>query len=300
MVKTAKNNPNFDDYLSGYSLYMGGVSLTNKECLGFKEKHYFSCLAKATCIVSIAKIKNKESTLRRRRKAQKYNNQIPAARFAHNWHTSFSKKELSRLFNRYYVDGFTSFCLAIIPENTKGLPLYKFLLPEYLLEYKPNKFSKKQLDVGVDHYYEQWIDEIRGNFGNKCMNKADFIKFLRKIRQSIECFEKSKNINKNYCGILNELSKKLPKEQDITADIIFLFLNSFIETLIKNKSIIVCKNCGSFAKYFRNKKFCSKNVDGRNCLQRYFSNLDYKKFRAKRLKVKRAWMQKTRKEIPNY
>lgn len=73
------------------------------------------------------------------------------------------------------------------------------------------------------------------------------------------------------------------------------FYESFGKECINNNWLITCKNCNSYTTYFRTKKFCSKT-----CSKRFHSKQDYRKYRAKRLPLRRAWMQKTRKEIPHY
>jgi hypothetical protein len=287
MNKPAKNNPNFKDYLSGYSYNVGGVLLTNKDGLNLGDKLDFTCLSTPTCILSIEKITDKKAVLRKRRIAQKYNTQIDTIKFAYEWHNSFTKKRLESLFSRYFVNGFKSFCLAITPENIKGLPLYKFLLPEHLLKYVPNQFSKEQLNIGVDHYYEQWIDEIRGEFGNKCMSKADFIKYLSGVRGLIECIANAKNLTKTHCEMLTKLSNELPKEEEITADIIHSFFDSFTDDLIKSKKISQCQSCFDYFIYRKDKKFCSLLNEGKDCGKQARNKRYYGKRGKKRLPIYR-------------
>jgi hypothetical protein len=72
------------------------------------------------------------------------------------------------------------------------------------------------------------------------------------------------------------------------------------DELIRKKIIIKCKECGFFAIYRSGKKFCSPTTDGQDCSRRYFSRLDYARHRQRRLETRKAWMRKTRKEIPGY
>lgn len=72
------------------------------------------------------------------------------------------------------------------------------------------------------------------------------------------------------------------------------------DEMIRRKIIIKCQECGFFAIYRHAKKFCSLAVDGQDCSKRHFSKLDYVKHRQKRLETRKAWIRKTRKEIPGY
>ena len=73
-----------------------------------------------------------------------------------------------------------------------------------------------------------------------------------------------------------------------------------IDDVITSNQLIRCNHCHLLATYFRNKKFCSKATDGRNCFGRHHSKQDYLRHKGKRLPVKRAWIKKARREIPGY
>jgi hypothetical protein len=65
--------------------------------------------------------------------------------------------------------------------------------------------------------------------------------------------------------------------------------------LLKEKRLIVCRHCGRYAAYFRSKKYCSKNVDGRDCEKSARNARNYRRYRTTKLKDRREQMRLMRK-----
>lgn len=117
------------------------------------------------------------------------------------------------------------------------------------------------------------------------------------------CYQwrENKEVNERVLDLINAfVDYKEINPYNPVIEFVSLFYNDLIQDILKNKKAIKCNHCGLLAKYFRNKKFCSKDVDKRNCFKNFHSKNDYYTHKEKRLPVKRAWMQKTRKEIKGY
>lgn len=196
------------------------------------------------------------------------------------WYDKCLKKRSKELFERYYVEGHDSFCLAVAVENREGLPLYKFLLPKYLVKTPFEKFTKEEANSLVDNSFENLIHSIRGSSGNKCMAKGKFLAFIGRIRKIAEIHEENKTIKYDECKRLNQLCKQLPKDRDITSDFLQSILNSLTEDLLQNKVILQCEFCGDFFKYIRGKKYCSFKSEGKGCGKKARNKRYYEKHKS--------------------
>ena len=74
---------------------------------------------------------------------------------------------------------------------------------------------------------------------NQCMNKKDFLAFIKIIKELAEIYERKGTLNNNSFVKLNCLSKELHNGTDITVDILRSFADSLINELMKNKIIII-------------------------------------------------------------
>lgn len=260
MNKTPKAKiDDFSGYRTGFSYSTGSVLLTNDDCLSFEEKRLVERRAKLTCIVHATKIKNLKKATERRKIDQKSIENSPVdLSFPYDWFNSFTEDQLKKLFERYYVPGFHRFCLAIIPENVEGLPLYKFTLPDYLITYNPKKDSRNIVNFGVDHYFETLIDTIR-KYGNNCLSKDDFLYFIKKIRSIAERVHLNKQLRKSDCLTLDKLIQDLPEDKTISTDILAMMIASLSEDLVKGKKKLLsqCTFCKKYFLYLNRKKYCS-------------------------------------------
>ena len=241
------------------------VNLTNEYDLTSKEKLKLTCFGKTTWTLFTMKVVDKNKCIKSLNKRRKIELKDPHFQFGHKWYDTFSEKRLYELFKKYYVDGYKIFCLAITPENKDNLPLYKFLLPEYLLECPIDKFTREQLNIGVCNYYEEWINVIRNESGNRYMSKAEFINWIKKIRDVVRTTEDKPKMDHNECKKLNLLCKELPSQTDITTDIMHSFVNSFTKDLSYRLLISQCQFCGDFFPYKVGKKYCSFIREGKDC-----------------------------------
>jgi len=264
---SSPNSPDFKNYVTGYFLGMGSVLLINDDGLNLKERLPFSCKAKPVCIIYAKLAKNLNEPLKKQ-KPHKRTRKHPAFEYINKWYNNFKKRHAIELLKRYYVEGYDTFCLAITPDNKEGLPLYKLLLPEHLLEYSPEKFTREQADIGVEQYFEGWLDTIRGEYGNKYMNKGDFLTFIRKIKEMVETYQVNKTAKNRGCKKLNQLFRELPQEIDITSDILHSLFDSLIKDLSKKQVISQCKFCSDFFPYRKGKKYCSLLNEGKDCGKR--------------------------------
>ncbi|GAG96024.1 unnamed protein product, partial [marine sediment metagenome] len=210
---------NFDNYLSSYDFTTFLVKLTDDASLSLFGKRQLSCKARPLCLLYMSKTRNLSEVLSARELNKEKLRSSSKKVFVEEWYNHFDDQRLKELLKRYYVKGFDSFCVAITPENKEGLPLYKFVLPKYVLtDCSPEKFTKTQLNIGVDHYFETAINFIKGEHGNKCLSKIDFLLFIKKIRKIAELQEKGILLQLDDCIKLNNLSNDLPKDIDITSD----------------------------------------------------------------------------------
>jgi len=130
---------------------------------------------------------------------------------------------------------------------------------------------------------------------------SDFKKLLDKIASLCFLWRDKQKVSSEFIKDANDfiiLRRKTGYNSAI--EFIGLFFDDLINDVIANDQLIKCQHCHLLATYFRNKKFCSKATDGRNCFGRHHSKQDYLRHKGKRLPVKRAWIKKARREIPGY
>ena len=133
------------------------------------------------------------------------------------------------------------------------------------------------------------------------LKDAEYEALLGKIAYLCHLWKEKKNISDKFFKEANDF---ILYRRTVTANPVVDFVGTFFDSLIDDMKaqhqLIECKHCHLLAKYFRNKKFCSKATDGRNCFGKHHSKQDYLRHKAKRLNTKRAWIKKARKEIPGY
>jgi len=130
---------------------------------------------------------------------------------------------------------------------------------------------------------------------------SDFMKLLKKIAHLCFLWRDKQKASPEFIKTANDfilLRRKIGYNPVI--EFIGLFFDDLIDDVIASNQLIRCNHCHLLATYFRNKKFCSKATDGRNCFGRHHSKQDYLRHKGKRLPVKRAWIKKARREIPGY
>ena len=130
---------------------------------------------------------------------------------------------------------------------------------------------------------------------------SDFMKLLKKISHLCFLWRDKQKASSEFIKEANDftlLRRKIGYNPVI--EFIGLFFDDLIDDVITSNQLIRCNHCHLLATYFRNKKFCSKATDGRNCFGRHHSKQDYLRHKGKRLPVKRAWIKKARREIPGY
>ena len=281
----------FDDYLRGYQFVRPVVLLTDQDGLSFQEKVKLSEYPRLLCFLDAKKVKDKSAILKRRREAKKYGLQVPLFGFIDRWQRSFTHEQIRHLLERYYVEGYDSFCLAITPDNPKHYPMYKFLLPSYVFEQLSTKFNRMEATIGVDHYYEQCLDLIRSEYGNRCMTQADFLSHIRSLRDFCQALEDGKTLSFADCVALKQLEDGLPQTADITADFLKLALGSLVLDLERRNVISRCGDCGGLFLYRKGKKYCSLLTEHRNCgkharNQRYYSTRGRQQFRKYRQRTR--------------
>lgn len=294
------------NFLYSYSYSMGSIYIPiDADLLAFKERMKYSYGTQATCVIFAEQVKDIKAVkaLRKKKIAQRHKlekeHRVKPLQFTESWFKGFGNKNLQDLLIKYYVSGSKRICLAVTPENKHNLPLYKFLLPEYLILGLPTDFDRNQANKAITKYFVDFTYLIRGEFDNEIQtDKKEFEDFINNLREIAEHFEFNGKLNKDdydelYCLFL-------PGGVDIIEDLMKNLHESLVNDLIDKNQIIKCKHCGMFAKYFRGKKYCNKEMDGRNCRSLYHSRQDYYRHKQKRLKVKRDWMRKTRQEIPGY
>lgn len=130
---------------------------------------------------------------------------------------------------------------------------------------------------------------------------ADFKKLLGKIARLCFMWREKQTASAKFIKEANDFIL-LRRKTDFNPIIEFIgvFFDDLIKDAITQEQLIECQHCYLLAAYFRNKKFCSKATDGRNCFGRHHSKQDYLRHKGKRLPVKRAWIKKVRREIPGY
>ncbi|MFA5345760.1 MAG: hypothetical protein WC315_05755 [Candidatus Omnitrophota bacterium] len=130
---------------------------------------------------------------------------------------------------------------------------------------------------------------------------SDFMNLLKKIAYLCFLWRDKQKASPEFIKTANDfilLRRKIGYNPVI--EFIGLFFDDLIDDVITSNQLIRCNHCHLLATYFRNKKFCSKATDARNCFGRHHSKQDYLRHKGKRLPVKRAWIKKARREIPGY
>lgn len=133
------------------------------------------------------------------------------------------------------------------------------------------------------------------------LKDAEFEALIDHVAYLCHIWKERKKLSKKFFDEANNfilLRRKMSGNPVI--DFIGLFFDSLVEDMKANNQLIECAHCHLLARYYRNKKFCSKTTDGKNCFAQYHSKKDYARHKAKRLNTKKAWINKTRKEIPGY
>jgi hypothetical protein len=130
---------------------------------------------------------------------------------------------------------------------------------------------------------------------------ADFAKLLGRVARLCFMWREKQSASTEF---LKEANDFILLRRNSTLNPVIEFAGAFFDDLISDaiaqNQIIECQHCHLLASYFRNKKFCSKATDGRNCFGKHHSKQDYQRHKGKRLPVKRAWIKKARREIPGY
>ena len=130
---------------------------------------------------------------------------------------------------------------------------------------------------------------------------TDFKKLLGKIARLCFMWREKQTASSEFIKEANDFIL-LRRKADFNPvfEFVGIFFDDLINDAIAREQLIECQHCHLLASYFRNKKFCSKATDGRNCFGRHHSKQDYLRHKGKRLPVKRAWIKKARREIPGY
>jgi len=130
---------------------------------------------------------------------------------------------------------------------------------------------------------------------------SDFKKLLGKIARLCFMWREKQTTSSEFIKEANDFILLRRKAAfNPVVEFIGIFFDDLINDAIAQEQLIECQHCHLLASYFRNKKFCSKATDGRNCFGRHHSKQDYLRHKGKRLPVKRAWIKKARREIPGY
>lgn len=172
-------------------------------------------------------------------------------------------------------------------------PLYNILAAYYLRE----EFDEGRIKEFL-YFGKQLIESTNEAV---YLKDAEFETLLGKIAYLCHLWKEKKEISNKFFEEANNFilyRRKVPANPMV--DFIGSFFDSLIADMKAHDQLIECAHCYLLAKYFRNKKFCSKLTDGRNCFGKHHSKQDYLRHKTKRLNTKRAWIKKTRKEIPGY
>lgn len=162
--------------------------------------------------------------------------------------------------------------------------------------------DEEEFDEGaINHFLFAGKQLIESTNETIYLKDAEFETLLKKISYLCHLWKEKKEISKKF---FEEANNFILYRRTVRANPVVDFVGSFFDSLIDdmkaNDQLLECAHCHLLAKYFRNKKFCSKSTDGRNCFGKHHSKQDYIRHKAKRLNTKRAWIKKTRKEIPGY
>ena len=130
---------------------------------------------------------------------------------------------------------------------------------------------------------------------------ADFKKLLGKIARLCFMWREKQTTSAEFIKEANDfILLRRKADSNPIIEFVGIFFDDLIKDAISQDQLIECQHCHLLASYFRNKKFCSKATDSRNCFGKHHSKQDYLRHKGKRLPVKRAWIKKARREIPGY
>lgn len=196
------------------------------------------------------------------------------------------------------IDGYRD--INDIDEQTKKIIMG--LRPERLHHILTAYHTQETFDEGdVENFLtgsKDFIEEIDEVIHFK---DSDFKMLLDKIARLCFLWRDKQSASSEFIKDANDfILLRRKTEYNPVIEFIGAFFDDLIDDVIANNQLIECKHCHLLASYFRNKKFCSKATDGRNCFGRHHSKQDYLRHKGKRLPVKRAWIKKARREIPGY
>jgi len=302
---TREKVPDFDDYRIG-TTYHSRVGRRIRH--GAKGNYHFYKLAPMYMIMAeekpkdptlIAREREFERELEEERKKRPPGSEIDVDqevdRHISKWRNNLTNDELRRLFEQYYVEGHDCYCLALQPGVKEGVPLYKFLLPEYHTEESPEELTGEELDDSVDSDFEQFVVSLRGSCGNELMRKNKFVALIRRLRRIVDTYQLEKTLERNDCRELSNLCEELPKSKDVLSDLLQSMLQSLVDDLMRNEVILRCEYCGGFFRVTRgNKKFCSLKTDGKDCGTKARRESDYQKHIDERRAQAREYARKRR------
>jgi len=163
-------------------------------------------------------------------------------------------------------------------------------------------YDQEEFDEGaIRHFLFAGKQLIESTNETVYLKDAEFEALLEKVAYLCHLWKEKKEISNKFFKEANDfILYKRTVPANPVVDFAASFFDSLISNMKANNQLIECEHCHLLAKYFRNKKFCSKLTDGRNCFGKHHSKQDYLRHKTKRLNTKRAWIKKTRKEIPGY
>ena len=169
--------------------------------------------------------------------------------------------------------------------------------------------EEKSSENSVYNWFYNLYEKIYSISGNGYLGRRDFFRILSNYGHLSrgKIFSSSKPIDiKKYIGKLNIYNttniyfKK--KENDICP--LTRFCNSFFYDLINDlktsKIIGQCQLCGDYFNYRRNKKYCNKEDEGKNCNRKTRSARYYKKDPDKFKLKSKEYIQAYRKDIKEW
>ncbi len=185
---------------------------------------------------------------------------------ARKWADSLKQEHRRELFERYYVEGYHRLCLAFQIAIEEGAPLYKTVLPFYLIAPFFQGLTKERAEQLADSFCEHWLGLMRSEHDNRFTGQGRFLTSLRRVREIAHMYEVTGTLKPEEFDKLRQLPKRMPKEENITCDFLHAILDSLTESLLQDRIISQCQLCGDFFRYVRwNKKFCSLKSEGKDC-----------------------------------
>jgi len=147
--------------------------------------------------------------------------------------------------------------------------------------------------------------ELRGIIpGNNSANRPwfnfqtqkQYESYLYDIRILSDVWLEKHKVSKKEMHSLNNLYEVLKNKEDPYKEYYLSLLNDLIADLRDNKIIGQCSRCKNFFKYFRTKKYCSKESDGKDCGKSVHNKKYYEENIDKILPKARAYAKKYRAE----